>query len=73
MRERIVVIVILIISISILIFSNFGKNQAVVYDCRDAHWHPDYPVEVKKECQRIMREELEKQREDERDRKLLRT
>lgn len=65
MIEKIIVIFLLVISIAILIFSDFGRGQTVVYDCRDAHWHPDVPVEVKRECSRLMYEEW-KRKQDER-------
>ncbi len=58
-------IIIAFIAVAILVFSDFGRNQTVIYDCRDAHWHPDVPVPVREECRRIMIEELEKIREEE--------
>jgi hypothetical protein len=61
-----------IVAVFILIFTDFGKSQTVVYDCRDAHWHPDVPVEVKRECSRMMYEEWKKQREEERQSKMIR-
>ena len=33
----------------ILINTDFGDSGRY-YDCRDAHWHPDIPVEVKQRC-----------------------
>jgi hypothetical protein len=39
-----------------LIFTDFGKSRTIRYDCRDAHWHPDVPVEVKKQCQELMQQ-----------------
>lgn len=57
MKERIIVIVAVAVSVLILVFTDFGKGRGRIYDCRDAHWHPDIPVEVKKECSRLMYEE----------------
>jgi hypothetical protein len=54
-----------IVAIFILIFTNFGKSKTVVYDCRDAHWHPDIPIEVKKECGRMIYEEWKRRKEEE--------
>lgn len=54
MLERIVVIALLLASVFILVATDFGRGQTVVYDCRDAHWHPDVPVEVKKQCSELM-------------------
>lgn len=58
---------------AILTFSDFGKIQKVVYDCREAHWHPDYPVKVREECKKLMREELEKKKQEELEKKIIRT
>lgn len=52
------------IAVSILIFSDFGKGRTVVYDCRDAHWHPDVPIDVKKECSRLIYEEWKRQQNE---------
>jgi hypothetical protein len=60
-------------SVVILVFSDFGKSTGVVYDCRDAHWHPDYPIQVKEECRKIMKEHLEQQKREEEERKIIRT
>jgi hypothetical protein len=65
MTERLIIAVLLIFSVYVLVYSDFGKNRVVRYDCRDAHWHPDVPVEVKQECQKLMYEEWKK-KEDER-------
>jgi hypothetical protein len=54
---------------AILMFSDYGKNQGRIYDCRDAHWHPDYPPEVKEECRRLIREHFEKNKQEEIERK----
>ncbi len=59
------------VAIFILIFTDFGKSRTVVYDCRDAHWHPDVPVEVKRECSRMIYEEWKKQQEEERQSKII--
>jgi hypothetical protein len=65
MTDRIIAVVLLIISVYVLIYTDFGRNQTVIYDCRDAHWHPDVPIEVKQECAKLFYEEWKRQ-EDER-------
>jgi hypothetical protein len=62
MKERIIIIVATVASVLILLFSDFGK-QGKYYNCRDAHWHPDYPVEVRKQCSELLYEELMRQKE----------
>jgi hypothetical protein len=65
MKDQIVVCILGAIAILILIFSDFGRNTVVRYDCRDAHWHPDVPIEVKKECAKLFYDEW-KRKENER-------
>lgn len=48
--------------IFILLFTDFGNQTGKIYDCKEAHWHPDYPIEVKEECKRLLIEEQEKLR-----------
>jgi hypothetical protein len=62
MTERIIVIVLVLFCVAVLTFTDFGKTQKV-YDCRDAHWHPDVPVEVKKECSKLLYERWKEQHE----------
>jgi hypothetical protein len=63
MKERILVISLVIFCVAVLVYTDFGRGQEVVYDCRDAHWHPDVPAEVKRECSRLMYERWKEQNE----------
>ena len=63
MKERIAVIALVVVCIVVLVYTDFGRGQTVVYDCRDAHWMPDVPVEVKRECNRLMYERWKEQNE----------
>lgn len=63
-KDSLIVIVLVLICAVVLVTTDFGKNRTVIYDCRDAHWHPDVPLEVKKECRELMKKELEKQRNE---------
>ncbi len=60
---RFIPIIVAILAVVILITTDFGHSRTVIYDCRDAHWHPDYPVEVKNQCREIMKEHYEKEQE----------
>lgn len=53
-------ILISLISVSILVFSDFGKSRTVTYDCNMAEWHPDIPVAVKEECRKLRQEQQRK-------------
>ncbi len=46
-----------------LITYDFGPTGKV-YDCRDAHWMPDVPIEVKKECAELLKQEWNKHQKD---------
>ena len=52
--KHIVYICIMIVLIVVLVRC---RPEGGYYDCRDAHWHPDYPIEVKQECARLRIEE----------------
>jgi hypothetical protein len=62
MKERFFIIFLVLACVLFLVFTDFG-NQGRYYDCRDAHWHPDYPVEVKKECAKLLYEYWKEQNE----------
>jgi len=67
------IIILALIAVLIIMFSNYGEERTVVYDCRDAHWHPDIPIEVKKECDRIMYERWKEHQEEQLKKKYLTT
>ena len=70
--KRAALIILLFVAVAVLIFSDYGNSdRGVRYDCRDAHWHPDVPVQVKKDCQKLMYEEWQKQQEIERRKKMI--
>lgn len=56
--KNIFLVIVLFIALFVLIISD--KSGTVVYDCRDAHWHPDIPIEVKKECSKMYKEDWER-------------
>jgi hypothetical protein len=59
------IIIVALICVLVFVSTNFGEQQGRYYDCRDAHWHPDVPVEVKKECNRLLHEEMKRIKEEE--------
>ena len=52
-------IYICIMIVLIIVLTQYSP-QGRYYDCRDAHWHPDYPIEVKQECARLRIEEWQR-------------
>ena len=62
-KERIGFILLVLLVIFIMAWSDFGK-QPKVYDCRMADISPDFPPEVREECRKLIREELQKNHEE---------
>lgn len=42
----------------VLISTNFGAGRTVVYDCRMAEFHPDFPPDVREQCRKLIRDQL---------------
>ncbi len=62
-KERIGFILLIILVIFIMAWSDFGK-QPKVYDCRMAEISPDFPPEVREECRKLIREELQREKNE---------
>ncbi len=74
MRDRIILSIVSIVLVWFLIFTDFGNSSSVrVYDCTMAEWHPDIPPRVKEACRKILFEELERQRQEEQQKRIIKT
>ena len=62
MKHLSVAVIISLIAVLVLIFSDFGKGNVIVYDCGMAEWHPDVPIQVKEECRKLRREQLKNEK-----------
>lgn len=70
--KRAALIVLILVAVLFLVFSDFGNTDRIVrYDCRDAHWHPDIPIEVKQACQRLFYEHWKYLQEQEQKKKTI--
>ncbi len=56
-------LILVIIIVIFLLFSNFGEQRGRIYDCGMAEWHPDIPPAVKEECRRRALEYWREQQE----------
>ena len=43
----------MLLLVTILVNTNFGAGRTVIYDCRLAEFHPDFPPSVKEECRKL--------------------
>ncbi len=66
------IVLALFICVAILVNSDLGANGRY-YDCRDAHWMPDVPIEVKRQCADLFYEEYKRRQKEETDKKVIRT
>ena len=57
-RNSLLIIASVAIVVAILISTNFGAGRTVVYDCRLAEFHPDFPLDVREQCRKLMREQI---------------
>lgn len=74
MKESLILVMSIMLIVLVLIFTNFGNStNTVIYDCRDAHWHPDFPAKVKEECRKLLIEEIERLKREEEEKKIIRT
>ena len=61
---KFVIIILTLAAAALLSYSDFGdSNQIKIYDCSIAEWHPDVPINVRKECRKLRLEEEYRQNE----------
>ncbi len=66
MRDTIIIIVALIACACLIIFTDFGNSNRVVYDCRLSEISPDFPIKVREECRNLRKQRIENyERKDE--------
>lgn len=61
-KQRVSLILLVLLVIFIMAWSDFGSNNRVkVYNCDLSEISPDYPIEVKEECRKLRLEEWRRQ------------
>jgi hypothetical protein len=58
-RSDIIIILIVAVAMLVLIFTSFGENRTVIYDCRMSEISPDFPIEVKEECRKLLKQHID--------------
>jgi hypothetical protein len=56
--NSILIIAAAVVAVVILISTNFGAGRTIVYDCRLAEFHPDFPLDVRKQCRELLRDQI---------------
>ena len=62
MRDRLILLVVLLMILLFLIFGHWGDSRVRVYDCGMAEWHPDIPTDVRDECRKLRQEQFQIER-----------
>lgn len=57
-RNSILIIAVVLLAVTVLISTNFGAGRTVVYDCRLAEFHPDFPIDVREQCRQLLRDQI---------------
>ena len=61
-RNSLLIIAAVAVVVTILISTNFGAGRTVVYDCRLSEFHPDFPLDVREQCRKLMRDQINSKR-----------
>ena len=57
-RDTVLIIGVVVLLVMLLISTNFGAGRTVVYDCRLAEFHPDFPLDVREQCRKLLRDQI---------------
>lgn len=71
MIKKIAFLLLLIFSVIVLLISDFGRGQTVIYDCSLSEISPDFPIEVKEECRRLRYEQWKYEQDQETKKRLI--
>ena len=66
--KNILIIIVAFIAVFLIAINNWGEPSGKYYNCRDIDFLPDVPPQVRVECRKMIKERLEQQRKQERDR-----
>lgn len=56
----ILIVAAVLLAVTILISTNFGAGRTIIYDCRLAEFHPDFPQDVREQCRKLLKEQTKK-------------
>jgi hypothetical protein len=60
--KNISIVILSFIAIIFFVIGNWELPTSKYYSCRDLEFHPDVPPQVKTECRKLIREQLEEER-----------
>jgi len=62
LKENIALVVAILAILAAFMYADTGEGYRV-YDCGMAEWHPDIPLEVRKQCRELKHQEWKKENE----------
>ena len=66
--KNILIVIVAFIAVFLIVIGNWEGTPGRYYNCRDIDFLPDVPPQVRTECRKMIKERLEQQRKQERDR-----
>jgi hypothetical protein len=60
--KNILIVIAAFIAVFLIVIGNWEFPSGRYYNCRDLDFHPDVPPQVKTECRKLIREQLEEER-----------
>jgi hypothetical protein len=66
--KNILIVIVAFIAVFLIVINSWEGPPGRYYNCRDIDFHPDVPPQVKIECRKIIKDRLDQQRKQERDR-----
>ena len=59
--KNILLVIVAFIAVFLIVINNWDEPSGRYYSCRDVEFHPDVPPQVKVECRKLIRENLEEE------------
>ena len=60
--KNISIVILSFIVVFLIVIGNWELPTGKYYSCRDVDFHPDIPSEVRSECRKLIKEQLDEQR-----------
>jgi hypothetical protein len=66
--KNISIVIVAFIAVFLIVITNWEGPSGRYYNCRDLDFHPDVPPQVRAECRKMIKDQLDQQRKQQRDR-----
>jgi hypothetical protein len=66
--KNILIVIAVFLAVFVLVVANWNTPSGRYYNCRDIDFLPDVPPQVRTECRKIIKEQMDQRRRQEQDR-----